>query len=57
MKAGTGTYNSRRVDAGDVCPQAGDEDVAEDGLAGRDEDGGAKELENCAALVCARQAR
>jgi hypothetical protein len=44
-------YHRRRVDAGDFGPQAGDQHVAEDGLAGGDEDCGAEELEDCVRCV------
>jgi hypothetical protein len=54
LQAGSRGYHRRWVDAGDFGPQAGDQDVAEDGLAGRDEDGGAEELEDCVGrLACA----
>lgn len=49
-KTGSSSYHRRRIDAGHFGSQAGDQDVAEDGLAGGDEDCGAEELEDCA--VC-----
>lgn len=47
MKTGARGYHNRRIDAGEFRLQAGNHDVAEDRLAGRDEDSGTEELEDC----------